>query len=478
MSELALAKIQNVLWEIKLIPTTIEVAYKSNKCMKDPSYIEKLDKKRQEKEERKAAKQDKKLEKEMFKAAREQSYEQSKEPFSESVKAEIQELTKDDPNGLNRLNLVGKAVETNKLIQYAFFYMTNEKAEIIKLKGQIEREIVNGISELLEFGKIYESEAVANLNLYDSESEEYLVNSNYLLSVKDILAKKNDSAFMEKMQERKEQLWAEAEHPTEDEPENGTSKWYTDENGIVHPIFVVSDDENKPLEEAPVQGVGISDELFSKLQEAFEPFLADSKYRYELFGDLVKLYITREQSGVEEFYIVDPGYVMGCGKVYLLANIGNDTLFVSTDHVDIIKNILSTAFYILRPEEIQSVIQNYFRNMAIYRYVDMTGTDFLKDLNADDFQKLGKKLTFIINQVSKQNGNGNVDLPRFRFNYWNGIDDFLIISDPTVKSPLAMTNETSVVICEGLMFEVKGDDITQRLKGSMIQYHIDKYGDM
>lgn len=476
----ALAKLQNLMWDIKLIPTQIEVSYKSNKCMKDPEYINKLQEKAAKKEEKRAEKAQKKQDAETMKAAKKAANEDREEAFSDTVRDNIVNMSNGD--NIFKMNLVGRAIETNKLIQFTNFYMTSQEAQLIKL-NQKEREIVNGIAQLFDFGKIYESAGIASLKLYDPDcKEDYVSTSKYLLSIKDIEAKKNDQAFMEKLASRKEQLLAESQHPEDDEPVTETeetttsSRWVKDKDGIIHPIFVLPEDE--VIIEPEVQGVGISDDLFKLLEDKFNPFLNGIKHRYELSGDLVLLYVTREGTGAEEYYTVDPtGIVMGGGKTYILANTGTDTLFVSTEHNDIVSNVLSSVFYILRPEEIQKVFQDYFRNMVIYRYVDMSNTEFLKDLDTKSLQKLGKKLTFIINQVANQN-QGQSQLPRFRFNFWNGIDDFLLISDPAVKSPLKHIGETSDLICEGLMFEVKGDDVTQRFKGYNIEYHIDKYGDM
>ena len=470
------SKIQNVLWGIRLIPTQIEVAYKSDRAMKDPEYINNLAKKAEEKAKKKQDKEQKRQDKEILKAAKEAAKEDREESISASVQNAVMEMAND--NELKKMNLVARATETNKLIQFACFYMTDERAKLIK-RNQKEKEIINGIAELFDFGKIYESVGVASLKMYDFDcKEDYIPTTKYLLSIKDIEHKKNDPIFMEKMKARKEQLLAESEHPQDDEPEvEQTSKsWWTDEEGVVHPIFITNPEEITPVDEKPIQGYGISDDLFTKLESTFVPLLDGKKHRYEVFGDLIHLFITRD-NGIEEFYAVDPGVVMGKDEICVLSSIGNDTLFVSTKHDKIIRNILSTVFYILTPEEIQDVIQDYFRNMTIYRYIDMSHTEFLKDLTKEEFQKLGKKLTYILNQVTIQNQGVN-DLPRFRFNMWNGVDDFMIISDPDVKSPLKHTNETSSVICEGLMFEVKCDDIIQRYRSHEVTYHIEKYGDM
>jgi hypothetical protein len=162
---------------------------------------------------------------------------------------------------------------------------------------------------------------------------------------------------------------------------------------------------------------------------------------------------------------------MGKGKIYILANVPTDTLFVSTEHKDIIRKVLSDKDYVLNPSEIQKVIQDYFRNMNIYRYIDMNKTEFLSKINEENFQKLGKKLTFIINQKINNEC-------RFRFLNWESVDKFAIISDSSVKSPLSSTGETSDKISEGLTYIVEGDNITQKMGDKINMLQIQQYGDM
>lgn len=406
------------------------------------------------------------------------------------MSAELQKAADDCDDAIKKMKIIEKGRNTQKLIDYAFFYMVDERACLIK-RPQVEREIINGIAAIFGFPKIYDNAGIGYLQQYDlAYPEDYLENSRYLLSIADIKKKLKDPCFMERVNNRIETINAESQCPQDDEPEveeqqpeeRSVNQFWNirDDEKVVKPIQFMNENFNfeESVNSLPKQGNGITDEMFKKLEENVGKYCT-YPYRYEAIPDampLIYMWVNRG-NGVEDNYMIDPGVVMGLDKFYILAMIPNDTIFVSMDHEAIIKKLFDNKFYELSKEELQEVLQDYFRNMRIYRYLDMSNTGALNSLTPEEFQKLGKKMTFILNQVQNQQNDGS-ELPRFRINYWNGIDDFLIISDPAVKSPLMKLNETSPVTLNGLMFEVKGDDITQRYLGTVIDYHIDKYGEL
>ena len=213
----------------------------------------------------------------------------------------------------------------------------------------------------------------------------------------------------------------------------------------------------------------LNPKMFKRLENIFVPIIGKKNHKYEMNGDFINIHIYKK--GNKETYVIDPGVCMGKGKIYLLANVPTDTLFVSTEHKDIIRKVLFDKEYVLNPSEIQKVIQDYFRNMNIYRFIDMNKTEFLSKINEEDFQKLGKKLTFIINQKINNEC-------RFRFLNWESVDKFTIISDSLVKSPLSSSGETSNKITEGLTYIVEGDSITQKMGDKTNILQIQQYGDM
>lgn len=495
------AALENLWWDIKMIPMQVEIAYKSDKYMREHCKSNNNNNNatsQSQKASEPTSREEKKHDDNVMKMAKESAESDRKEDFTPSVENYIIEVTKDSTASdfINRVTLVNKAIETNKLIQFAMFYMTDDRADLIK-RPQIEREIINGIAALFNFGKIYPNDGVSSLKMYDPEYEADFCNTcKFILSICDIAKKLNDPVFVEKMMKRKEQLAivdakddsiidvdnvGSTESKTEESESKNNSRWQTDADGIIHPVFFTEDApdatiNNETEEVVKPQYIGLTDDEIVKLEEAFGT-ATDAPHRFEKTGDLINMYISRNNYGDEDVYLIDPGIIMGSGKYYVMAttNVNGDTIFVSSEHNDIVKNILSSKFYILTPEECQIVFEHYFRNMVIYRYIDMSNTEFLNSLSREDFEKLGKKLSYILNTMSKNNNTGN-DLPRMRFNYWNGVDDFIIISDPDVKSPIP---DTGKVIMEGLMFQVNGDDVSQRINNQEVyKYHISKYGDM
>ena len=117
---------------------------------------------------------------------------------------------------------------------------------------------------------------------------------------------------------------------------------------------------------------------------------------------------------------------------------------------------------------------HYFRNTNIYRYVDMSNTESLKDIPEVLFQKLGKKLTFVLNFMRSKDPTA-YDLPRLRFDNFKSIDEFDLVSDYQAKSQMIITNESSAIVAEGLRISVRGDEITHVFNGVVDTLKIENY---
>lgn len=380
-----------------------------------------------------------------------------------------------------RLILVARATNTSKWIQYALYYLSDSNAKLVAVNNDKTKEFLNGIAVLFGFDKMYESADIMDLKSCDPNLKEYSTMNPYILSIEALKEKANP--YLAQMEQRKEQFKAEMEHPEDDKPEdfsnipNFVEK--TGEDNIIHPIFFKPEEAKE--KEWVKQGNGIDDNLFKNLEDNFAGFLTEYNYRYEMAETgLINLFVERNigfGSSIQDIYTIDPGIVMGKNKFYILAKIPNDTIFVSTEHKDIVSKVLNQKFYTLYPNEIQEVAMDYFYNNNIYRYVDMSNTEFLEKIDKESFQILGKKLTFIINQLKAMN-DGISDIPRFRFDSFESIDKFSIVSDEKVISPLEATGETSSEITSGLKFEVEKSNVIQKLNDLSINYKIDKYGEI
>lgn len=461
--------IDNFFWNVKIIPTRIELDWKSRKAVKDPEYLKNLRKKQEEKIKKEEEKVQKKQDKETMKMAEEAASQDRDELYTDSVKNSIISITKDDESPVRRMRLINRACDTNKLLQFTMFYMTDERGQLMNHK-QVEKEIVNGIAALYDFGKIYPDAGVSSLKAYDFDcKDDYISTSKYLLSIKDILSRKNDPAFMEKLEKRKADLNSPEECKQEQEQQEETERkygWVKDENGIIHPIFISKNpiylNENGPVTK---QGVGVSDELFNRLESELEFVLKDREHRYEMDGDIIKLFVTKN-GGIEEFYNIDPAIIMGMGRFGIFARVPNDHIIVPFDCKEIVEKVIANSFYILTADEVSKVLSYYFMNMGLYRYIDMSNTEKLANLSRDKLNELDIKLTFLLQKFSESNP-GKI-IPRVRFKRFESIDDFELISDQSTISPLAFSGETESSICYGLEFKVSGNNVTQTFNNHTI----------
>lgn len=378
-----------------------------------------------------------------------------------------------------KIILVAKATNTSKWIQYGLYYMSDPDAKLVAVVEPKTKEFLNGLSAMFGFGKMYESADTADLETFDPKSEKFSIKLAYLLSVEAL--KEKAKPYLAQMEERKKQLEEmQKEDDMVDFGETGVPKFTTvkDEgDNIIHPVFFVKKDAS---DEWVKQGENISDELFKKLEDNFSELLEGYDYRYEMCETgLINLFIKRRiiTGFAQDIYTIDPGIVMGKDKFYILGRIPNDTIFVSVDHKIIVREIINSKFYILRPDEIQKVAMDYFYNNNIYKYIDMSNTGFLNKLDSDSYQKLGKKLTFIINQLKSLN-DGITEVPRFRFDKFESVEKFSIVSDDKVVSPLKNSKETSSEIANGLSFTIDGDNVVQKMNDLSINYKIDHYAEM
>ena len=466
--------IYNLGMEIGSIPTKVELGLKGNKKSKSTNSCDK------EREEllsslRKQVKRDQEELSRMKKSAERKAAE------SKAAKEFIKNVKKD--NNIQEVSeAVAKRVEqdvqkqksskrevTKNWVNYTIYYMTDPNAQLLENLSKSQKVLVNGIASYFHFGLIYPEARIANLKFYDKEYNEYNEYERYEINIKtDLQPLVNNASLMNKLYARKQQLFEEDIIET---PEEVKVVVETPDIGeIIHPIsFVLKEESEKQNKVEASKDAKLNPKMFKRLENIFVPIIGKKNHKYEIDGDFINIHIYKK--GNKETYVIDPGVCMGKGKIYLLTKVPTDTLFVSTEHKDIIRKVLSDKEYVLNPSEIQKVIQDYFRNMNIYRYIDMNKTEFLSKINEEDFQKLGKKLTFIINQKINNEC-------RFRFLNWESVDRFTIISDSSVKSPLSSTGETSNKITEGLTYIVEGDNITQKMGDKINMLQIQQYGDM
>lgn len=224
-----------------------------------------------------------------------------------------------------------------------------------------------------------------------------------------------------------------------------------------HPIrFTYRDDSmnrDKP--------VSMDQDIYDKIEDFVKRVAGeDAKYGYnELPGGMYQIYFENATSAT-----IDPDIVIGNGINLLgtvrIKNPNNpkkyifDNVLVNIDaDPDIAAKVLTSPGYILTAEEYQTALSRQFMNTGIYSYIDMSGmSKHLLNLSAGDFSKLGKKLTCITG--------GFAQTPcRMRFEEFNSVDDFTLVSDTKVKIPIPHEMQHYIL---NMRIEAKEDHIMIR----------------
>ena len=242
------------------------------------------------------------------------------------------------------------------------------------------------------------------------------------------------------------------------------------------PIFFVNSNLN--MESTPVSTV--SKKTLNEIKDSMNKLnLLDdkaAKYQFNRVNDVVELVITRPNR--LDSYIIDPGIIVGLGYCilcnYVMPNGMMDTIFVSIENTEIMRKVLKDSNYVLAPEEIQIVREPMFTNEKVYYMLDMSrGMEVAEKMTPEEYQRFGKKLTFIMNLTWTNN------IPRMRIKKFISVDNFILTSDDKCKSPFATTNTTSPFIDDGLLITVKGDNVTVSNPKKSIAaatYGIENYG--
>lgn len=205
----------------------------------------------------------------------------------------------------------------------------------------------------------------------------------------------------------------------------------------------------------------------------FGKFIGNRTYQLNRIPSGYIQMVINDNDQVRSVINIDPGLCIGNGY-NVVGNIPGANgklanIMVHHTEEEIINKIFNNPQYILNPNEITKCMSHMFLNQSIYHWIDMSNMKSrLEKLSDDDFKKLGKKFTFMINSLKEE------DRARFRINEWNGIDDFTLISDKKCKSPFP--GDTSDKI-NGIEIRVKEDAIGVTFPNQIYEeYKIDDYG--
>ena len=179
--------------------------------------------------------------------------------------------------------------------------------------------------------------------------------------------------------------------------------------------------------------------------KAFGDLLNNRTYNLESIGNgnIIQLSFPDRQQA----YWIDPSIIIGDGfNLYWQAD--SPIMINISRNRDIIKKILDDPNYALTPEEYNRVRACQFKNDGLYDCLDMSGMSRnINGMNADTMFKFEEKLNKIFG-IDPQTGafsnpvfQGYGKLFRFRFSKFKSIDDFTLVSDEKVKSPVQGVND-------------------------------------
>ena len=189
----------------------------------------------------------------------------------------------------------------------------------------------------------------------------------------------------------------------------------------------------------------LSESVRKQVLKAFGDLLSNRTYELESIGNgnIIQLSFPDRQQA----YWIDPSIIIGDGfNLYWQAD--SPIMINISRNRDIIKKILDDPTYALTPEEYNRVRVCQFKNDGLYDCLDMSGmSKNINNMNADTMFKFEEKLNKIFG-INPQTGafanpvfQGYGKLFRFRFSKFKSIDDFTLVSDEKVKSPVQGVND-------------------------------------
>ena len=143
----------------------------------------------------------------------------------------------------------------------------------------------------------------------------------------------------------------------------------------------------------------------------------------------------------------------------MAAGYNNSIAFIPLEH-ELARKIINDPTYRPTQEDIKDVVDKYcFDNVKLYYTFDFSNIKGLNKLNKENRKKLSEILTKISNTMYNRYCN---NIPRFRFEEFNWIDDFVLVSDEKCKSPLFYYGEHSGWI-SGQRITLKDGNISVKL---------------
>lgn len=381
-----------------------------------------------------------------------------------------------DGDQLVLFNLVSKGIETNQWIRFAIYFMTDPIATRISFIDKESKELVNAITTLAGFGKVYESDDVADIDEFDCTKINSKYSGRFLLHKPELVDFLSNPQFQMVMRAKIIKMAEENRPVDSDRPALITVEEdeirYVDEkkNQYANPAFAILEaeeekvqqpvfstiDENNPgfvpfefgfvNQKLPKKGAGVNAHVYTKFEAILGKFIPETVYyHYEYINNFYHLYITRPDTGAEEFYILDDGSIMGGSSISILANYITPEGFERSMFVDICAHpaitskILSrTLFNYLTPEEVEECKGDFLYDTRIYNNIDFHNTDFFDDFAPEQKYNFEVSLLGVLSVL----GLVGYDCVRFRFGSFSDYNHFTLVSDCYMYRPLPFIQKT------------------------------------
>lgn len=303
------------------------------------------------------------------------------------------------------------AEKSQQLINYALWVSTNKNAILLSNISDSDKEFVNGVCKTLHLDLIYRNNGVADLENYDPfisgwNDQKYLVNLEAIrklctVNLMNKVTLKNNSIL------DANQLTIQT-----DLSKYSPIRWcnHTQSNTLVDPDLMV-DNETTAL-----------------LDSYIEPYLNGRDHWYTIGSDDTKfiLLVRNPVNGIMEEYNLIVGYHGKNVVSLMIDHLGHPEIIHPNDK-DLWVKELSNYFYQVTDQDINDSKMYQSMYFWIYNAIDMSTINESEIINNLDI--ILDRLFIAIN-----NKGINLHNTRYRFEYYNGINDFILVSDDKVKN--------------------------------------------
>ena len=336
-----------------------------------------------------------------------------------------------------------KAAEySQKLINYAIWVSTDEKAIGLTNFDKATKEFINAICKCLHADMQYKNVGYSDLELYDPwisgwNNQRFLINLDRVkrlgnsISMQERINRKN-AAIMEKMKNTP-----------------GANPIFYGSN-LTNPIHYATPNQTNTLSESDT---AIDTSIVDILENAVTPFVEGRDHWFEKANETncYKFFLRNTQNGIPEEYKLIIGYHGKDVVSLIVINHLGMNVVINLSAYDLVNRIFNNYFYQISDTDTieASMYQSEF--FWIYNLLDFS--------NIPESEIKENRLDIKLNLVFGALQQRGVDLSnvRYRFENYNSVNNFTLISDTLV------TTSFGSYICDNSVIIVKDNEACYRL---------------